>query len=59
MDSDAESGSEEEDYADFDQITNATTVTDRTGITARERQKKMEQASASFSRTIVTAPEKW
>lgn len=59
VDSDAESGSEEEDYDDFDQIANATTVTDRTGITARERQKKMEQASASFSRTIVTAPEKW
>ncbi|KIV96140.1 hypothetical protein PV10_00044 [Exophiala mesophila] len=59
LDSDAESGSEEEVYDDFDQIANATTVTDRTGITARERQKKMEQASASFSRTIVTAPGKW
>ena len=59
LDSDAESGSEEEDYDDFDQIANATTVTDRTGITARERQKKMEQASTSFSRAIVTAPGKW
>ncbi|KAK5552627.1 ribosome biogenesis protein tsr3 [Exophiala xenobiotica] len=57
--SDAESGSGEEDYDDFDQIANATPVTDRTGIVARERQKKLEQASASFSRTIVSAPKKW
>lgn len=58
LDSDAESGSEE-DYGDFDQIANATPVTDRTGITARERQKKLETASASFSRTVVSAPTKW
>lgn len=57
-DSDAESGSEE-DYGDFDQIANATPVTDRTGITARERQRKLETASASFSRTVVSAPKKW
>jgi pre-rRNA-processing protein TSR3 len=57
-DSDAESGSDE-DYGDFDQIANATPVTDRTGITARERQKKLENASASFSRTVVSAPKKW
>jgi pre-rRNA-processing protein TSR3 len=57
-DSDAESGSSE-DYGDFDQIANATPVTDRTGITARERQKKLETASASFSRTVVSAPTKW
>lgn len=59
VDSDAESGSGEEDYDDFDQIANATPVTDRTGIVARERQKKLEQASASFSRTVVTAPKRW
>ena len=58
IDSDAESGSSE-DYGDFDQIANATPVTDRTGITARERQKKLETASASFSRTVVSAPTKW
>jgi pre-rRNA-processing protein TSR3 len=58
VDSDAESGSEE-DYDDFDQIANATPVTDRTGITARERQKKLETASVSFSRTLVSAPKKW
>lgn len=59
IDSDAESGSGEEDYDDFDQIANATPVTDRTGLVARERQKKLEQASASFSRTVVSAPRKW
>ncbi|EXJ94616.1 pre-rRNA-processing protein TSR3 [Capronia coronata CBS 617.96] len=59
MDSDAESGSAEEDYDDFDQIANATPVTDRTGIMARERQKKLELASASFSRIVVSAPKKW
>lgn len=57
VDSDAESGSEEE-FDDFDQIANATPVTDRTGITARERQKKLEATSASFSRTILSAPKK-
>ncbi|KAJ9603542.1 ribosome biogenesis protein tsr3 [Cladophialophora chaetospira] len=59
VESDAESGSGEEEYDDFDQIANATPVTDRTGIVARERQKKLEQASASFSRTSVTAPQRW
>lgn len=58
IDSDAESGSDE-DYDDFDQIANATPVTDRTGITARERQKKLEAASASFSRTVVSPPRRW
>jgi pre-rRNA-processing protein TSR3 len=58
-DSDAESGSDNGEYDDFDQIANATPVTDRTGITARERQKRMENASASFSRTVVSAPKKW
>ncbi|OAP65375.1 hypothetical protein AYL99_01347 [Fonsecaea erecta] len=59
VDSDAESGSAEDDYDDFDQIANATPVTDRTGIVARERQKKLEQASASFSRTQLSAPKRW
>lgn len=58
LDSDAESGSVE-DYDDFDQIANATPVTDRTGLNARERQKKLEVASASFSRNTVSAPRKW
>ena len=58
IDSDAESGSDE-NYEDFDQIANATPVTDRTGIMARERQKKLEVTSATFSRTVVSAPKKW
>ena len=59
VDSDAESGSAEEEYDDFDQIANATPITDRTGIVARERQKKLERSSASFSRITVSAPKKW
>ena len=58
VESDAESGSDEA-YDDFDAIANATPVTDRTGITARERQKRLEASSASFSRTVVSAPTKW
>jgi pre-rRNA-processing protein TSR3 len=54
-DSDAETGSENEDYEDFDQIAKATPVTDRTGILARERQKRLDKTSASFSRRIVQA----
>lgn len=58
QDSDAESGSENEDYDDFDRIANITPVTDRTGIVARQRQKKLDSASASFSRTVMSAPNK-
>ncbi|KAL8243869.1 hypothetical protein R6Q59_010127 [Mikania micrantha] len=58
QDSDAESGSDEE-YDDFDKIANATPVTDKTGLNARERAKKLELATASFSRNIVSASKKW
>jgi pre-rRNA-processing protein TSR3 len=58
VDSDAESGSDDGEYDDFDQIANATPVTDRTGIVARERQKRLDSASASFHRTVVPAPKK-
>jgi pre-rRNA-processing protein TSR3 len=57
QDSDAESGTDE-DYDDFDKIANATPVTDRTGITAKERQRKLDTASATFSRTVLPAPQK-
>ncbi len=57
-DSDAESGSDNGDYDDFDQIANATLFTDRTGIMAKERQRKLDLASATFSRTVVSAPQK-
>jgi pre-rRNA-processing protein TSR3 len=59
VDSDAESGSVEDEYDDFDQIANATPVTDKTGLAARERAKKLELASATFSRTSISAPKKW
>ena len=60
-DSDALSGSEADD-AEFDNIINATPVTDRTGIVARERQKKLDQkaaATGTFSRTVLSAPKRW
>ncbi|KAL9109664.1 MAG: hypothetical protein Q9227_005702 [Pyrenula ochraceoflavens] len=57
-DSDAESGSEDGNHDDFDSIVNATPVTDRTGILAKERQRKLENASASFSRTLLNAPKR-
>lgn len=60
-DSDAESGSDigGEDDDDFDNIMNAQPVTDRTGITAKQRQKQQDQLSATFSRAILSAPSKW
>ena len=60
IDSDAESGSEiGEDDSAFDNIINATPVTDRTGIQAKQRLRGEEPASAVFSRTVVGAPKKW
>ena len=62
-DSDALSGSELDDDEEFDNIINATPVTDRTGITAKERQRQLDRQaaanSASFSRTVLNAPKKW
>lgn len=60
-DSDDESGSElgDGDDDDFDNIINATPVTDRTGILRKEKQKQNDKISATFSRSIVDAPSKW
>lgn len=61
-DSDAESGSDIEGMDnEFDNIMNATPVTDRTGITAKQRLKSQETTvmSASFSRASISAPKKW
>lgn len=61
-DSDAISGSEvgsAADDAEFDNIINATPVTDRTGITAKQRAKQQETITASFSRAYVGAPKRW
>ena len=57
-DSDAESGSDVSDNEAFDNIINATLVTDRTGIEAKQRLKRAEASSAVFSRNIVSAPKK-
>lgn len=62
VDSDSEPGSGPEDNDAFDNIINATPVTDRTGINARERQRRKDDAanvSAVFSRTTIDAPKKW
>ncbi|KAE8144189.1 hypothetical protein BDV25DRAFT_167446 [Aspergillus avenaceus] len=59
-DSDAESGSAggSDDEA-FDNIIDATPVTDRTGIVAATRKKGNDSLSASFSRTVISAPKRW
>jgi pre-rRNA-processing protein TSR3 len=59
VDSDAESGSAASDDEAFDNIINATTVTDRTGIKAIQQRRKQETMSASFSRAEISAPKKW
>ena len=63
VDSDKESGSDaagSEDDSVFDNIIDATPVTDRTGIQARQRSRGNEETnrSAVFSRTILKAPAK-
>jgi pre-rRNA-processing protein TSR3 len=58
-DSDAESGSAASDDEEFDKIINATPVTDRTGIIAASQRKGKETFSASFSRTVIDAPQRW
>ena len=57
-DSDAESGSDIGDDAAFDNIIDATPVTDRTGIQAKQRLRNDPNPSAVFSRSIVNAPRK-
>jgi pre-rRNA-processing protein TSR3 len=60
-DSEIEPDSDNGDDDEFDNIINATIVTDRIGIQAKERSKAKAQepiASAVFSRTVVGAPRK-
>ena len=61
IDSDTESGSDLEDNSAFDNIIDATPMTDRTGIKAKERLKGRDNTppSATFSRSVVNAPRKW
>lgn len=58
---DAESGSDVGDNTAFDNIIDATPITDRTGIQAKQRLKNHNppKISASFSREQVSAPNKW
>ncbi|KAJ5611741.1 Ribosome biogenesis protein TSR3 [Penicillium herquei] len=58
IDSDAESGSAGSEDEDFDNIINATTVTDRTGLKALERKRGEATVTASFSRTNISAPKR-
>lgn len=57
-DSDAESGSDIGDDAAFDNIIDATPVTDRTGIQAKQRLRNDANPSAVFMRSMVSAPKK-
>lgn len=59
VDSDSESGSDLDDNDAFDNIIDATPVTDRTGITAKQISREQAKASAVFSRSVVDAPKKW
>ncbi|KAK9854735.1 hypothetical protein MYU51_004009 [Penicillium brevicompactum] len=59
VDSDAESGSAGSEDEAFDNIINATTVTDRTGIKAIQQRRAKETVTASFSRAEISAPKKW
>ncbi|KAL8858363.1 MAG: hypothetical protein Q9178_005044 [Gyalolechia marmorata] len=58
---DAEAGSDVDDNTAFDNIIDATPVTDRTGIQAKQRlkNKNTQAISASFSREKVSALKKW
>lgn len=59
-DSDALSGSDTGDEDDdFDDIINATPVTDRSGIAAKERERERDKLTANFARASVNAPKKW
>lgn len=59
VDSDSESGSDLGDNDAFDNIIDATPVTDRTGINAKQKLRRQQEASAVFSRSVVNAPKKW
>ncbi|KAJ5948614.1 hypothetical protein N7454_001921 [Penicillium verhagenii] len=59
VESDAESGSAGSEDGDFDNIINATLVTDRTGIKEIQRRRGQETVSASFSRAEISAPKRW
>ncbi len=59
-DSEVEPDSDNGDDDEFDNIINATPITDRIGIQAKRKERAQEPlASATFSRAAVGAPRKW
>jgi pre-rRNA-processing protein TSR3 len=59
-DSEVEPDSDNGDDDEFDNIINATPVTDRIGLQAKRKERAQEPLpSATFSRTVVGAPRKW
>lgn len=58
VDSDSESGPDFADNTAFDNIIDATPVTDRTGINAKQKVRNGGEASAVFSRSALNAPKK-
>lgn len=58
-DSDIEADSDNGEDDEFDNIINATPVTDRIGIQAKQKAKAEPLASGVFSRVVVGAPKKW
>ena len=60
QESDVESGSDIDGNEEFDQIINATPITNRTGIQSKQRSRaKGEDLTATFSRASIDAPPKW
>jgi pre-rRNA-processing protein TSR3 len=55
---DSDNGDEGEDD-EFDNIINATVVTDRIGIQAKQKAREQPLASATFSSVSIAAPKKW
>ncbi|KAI9759852.1 MAG: hypothetical protein M4579_002059 [Chaenotheca gracillima] len=58
-DSDNDLTDSDGDNDEFDNIIDATPVTDRTGIQAKQRVKGQDTFSAVFSRNTVNAPKRW
>ncbi|KAI9811024.1 MAG: ribosome biogenesis protein tsr3 [Thelocarpon impressellum] len=58
VDSDVEPDSDNGEDDEFDDIINATPVTDRTGIQTKQRAREHGHVSAVFSRAVVKAPSK-
>ena len=58
IDSDAESGSQGEENDAFDNIIDATPVTDRTGIAAKQRMRQSQGGDTVFSRSTINAQQR-